>query len=253
MRTSPTTANVAAALLACDLHDPGKRRRADGAPSRHQYANLGDFLGDLREELGAHELLILQSVDHARTVIAPWTIVTKGNLIAQGDGPVAPLVTRILHSSGEWIETDTPCTVIHDPQDQGSALTYARRYAIFATLGITAVDAKQADAKARQDDDGQRVRDSRAGKGTPAGEAARKAAHDPGWDAERTKFCSALTAEGTSYDDVAAWLDAQGIGSPSTLGTDGRRAVYADVRRSGPRRVELDEWLGRRDADGGAA
>lgn len=240
MRTSDTTAAVTQALLACDLHDPGKRRRADGAPSRHNYANLGDFLADVREELHANGLILLQSVDHARTVTAPWTLVAKGTLLAQGVGPVAPIVTRVLHVSGEWVETDTPCTIIHDPQDQGSALTYARRYAIFATLGITAVDAKQADAKAkaqRDDDDGQRVRDSRAA--TPAAEGARKAAHHPSWESARAGFCATLS--GVTYDEVAAWCEAHGRPRPSHQ-TPEQRGKLAAYLASDEGRVRVTEW-----------
>jgi len=56
------------------------------------------------------------------------------------------LVTRILHSSGEWIESELPLKQQRDgAQAMGSALTYMRRYALSAMLCL-ATD---------EDDDGQ--------------------------------------------------------------------------------------------------
>ena len=58
-------------------------------------------------------------------------------------GPVVALTTRLIHASGEWIE-DTlimPIPVVgksNDAQAYGAALTYARRYALTAMLGIVA-------------------------------------------------------------------------------------------------------------------
>jgi hypothetical protein len=56
------------------------------------------------------------------------------------DGQPA-LVTLLVHSSGEWIET-TQLTRPGkgDPQGIGSALTYARRYALQAMTGVAADD-----------------------------------------------------------------------------------------------------------------
>lgn len=49
--------------------------------------------------------------------------------------------TVIMHSSGEWICGTYPLNAIkQDPQGQGSAMTYARRYALTAACGIYQVD-----------------------------------------------------------------------------------------------------------------
>ena len=43
------------------------------------------------------------------------------------------LETRLLHASGQWMNSATPVTPKDDtPQAMGSALTYARRYALTA-------------------------------------------------------------------------------------------------------------------------
>lgn len=47
--------------------------------------------------------------------------------------------TMVMHESGEWIEYDPICMkpVKNDPQAVGSAITYAKRYALSAIFGIT--------------------------------------------------------------------------------------------------------------------
>ena len=51
------------------------------------------------------------------------------------------VTTRIMHSSGEWIEGDCilPPTKA-DAQGYGSAITYAKRYGLQAMAGVPSVD-----------------------------------------------------------------------------------------------------------------
>ena len=53
------------------------------------------------------------------------------------------LNTVLAHSSGEWISSDWPVCPLEDlasPKRMGAALTYARRYALFALVGIAGED-----------------------------------------------------------------------------------------------------------------
>nr|WP_249810654.1 MULTISPECIES: ERF family protein [unclassified Bradyrhizobium] len=53
------------------------------------------------------------------------------------------LTTLLAHSSGEWISSDLPVCPGKDveaPHRMGAALTYARRYALFALVGIAGED-----------------------------------------------------------------------------------------------------------------
>src|SRR5262249_43207552 len=53
------------------------------------------------------------------------------------------LHTVLVHSSGEWMASEWPVCPVSDagsPQRMGSALTYARRYALFALVGIAGED-----------------------------------------------------------------------------------------------------------------
>ena len=53
------------------------------------------------------------------------------------------VTTTLAHSSGEWISSDWPVCSLEDmasPKRMGAALTYARRYALFALVGIAGED-----------------------------------------------------------------------------------------------------------------
>ena len=51
------------------------------------------------------------------------------------------LITRLCHSSGEWIEQEMSVPVQKpDAQGAGSALTYMRRYALAAFIGVVQAD-----------------------------------------------------------------------------------------------------------------
>jgi hypothetical protein len=60
-----------------------------------------------------------------------------------GDSGLIRLTTTLVHGSGEWIASDWPVCPITEtatPQRMGAALTYARRYALFALVGIAGED-----------------------------------------------------------------------------------------------------------------
>lgn len=48
------------------------------------------------------------------------------------------LTTRLMHKSGQWVESVHPLPATAKPQEFGSALTYARRYSLAAICGISA-------------------------------------------------------------------------------------------------------------------
>lgn len=57
------------------------------------------------------------------------------------------LTTILMHESGEWIESSYPLNPVkNDPQSFGSAITYARRYALGAVLGLSIDDDDDANA-----------------------------------------------------------------------------------------------------------
>lgn len=75
------------------------------------------------------------------------------------------LTTMLVHSSGEWISStsSTPVKDSTDPQKLGSAITYARRYALGAILSLN-ID---------EDDDGQKASTPTVAKSAPAQKQAK--------------------------------------------------------------------------------
>lgn len=87
-----------------------------------KYAPLGDILNTVRPVLAKHGLSVLQ---------AP-----------SGDGVNIHVITTLLHESGEWLEFPELILKADKPtaQGAGSAITYGRRYALSAILGISSED-----------------------------------------------------------------------------------------------------------------
>ena len=103
--------------------------------------------------------------------------------------------TLVMHESGEWIEYDPikmkPAK--NDPQSIGSAITYAKRYALSAIFGITS----------DQDDDGNEATQT---KKQPA-----KKASDPVVSVEQANFylkeiAKIATEKGKEDGSVAKWF-----------------------------------------------
>jgi ERF superfamily len=129
-RSSESVAALASALAKAqaELVNPEKSLTATIRSARpgegersFRYAPLASGLDIVRKTLGQHEIATLQT-----TAIDP----------AVG---MVNLTTMLAHASGEWIASDWPvCAVaeIANPHRMGAALTYARRYALFALVGI---------------------------------------------------------------------------------------------------------------------
>jgi hypothetical protein len=88
-----------------------------------RYAPLSSGLDIVRKSLGRHEIATIQS-----------TAIDK-------DAGLLRLTTVLAHSSGEWLSSEWPVCQIADatsPQRMGTALTYARRYALFTLVALLA-------------------------------------------------------------------------------------------------------------------
>jgi hypothetical protein len=133
-RSSETIGNISGALAKAqaELTNPEKSlvgiirspfpREADRT---FRYAPLSSGLDLIRKSLGRHEIATIQSTD----------IDKEAGLLR--------LTTILAHSSGEWISSEWPVCPISDvasAQRMGAAMTYARRYALFALVGIAGED-----------------------------------------------------------------------------------------------------------------
>src|SRR5450432_2423916 len=133
-RSSESVAGLATALAKAqiELINPEKSLTANIRSDRRgetnqffRYAPLSSGLDIIRKTLGRHEIAVMQ---------------TTASDTASG---MVNLTTLLAHTSGEWISSDWPVCPIADtatPHRMGAALTYARRYALFAMVGIVGDD-----------------------------------------------------------------------------------------------------------------
>src|ERR1700746_1546698 len=136
-RSSETIGTIAAALAKAQaqLVNPEKSLvgtiRSDqttsggGSERSFRYAPLSSGLDIVRKTLSQHEIATVQttSIDETAGIVR--------------------LSTVLAHASGEWIASDWPVCAISEtaaPHRMGTALTYARRYALFTLVGIAGED-----------------------------------------------------------------------------------------------------------------
>lgn len=114
-----------------EMDNPG----LDGKANYGTYPTLGGCLAAAKLALGKHNLAIMQMV------------------CAADDGQPDRLVTRVVHSSGSFIEdggVPLYCENKNNPQKMGSAITYARRYGLLAMIGCVGDDDDDAQAATPQ-------------------------------------------------------------------------------------------------------
>ena len=133
-RSSPSIGAIAAALAKAqgELSNPEKSLIATiqspfprEGDRTFRYASLASGLDIVRKNLSQHEIATVQTT-----------------AIDQASGQIR-LTTLLAHASGEWISSDWPVCPISEtaaPHRMGAALTYARRYALFALVGIAGED-----------------------------------------------------------------------------------------------------------------
>jgi hypothetical protein len=133
-RSSDTIGAIAAALAKAQgqLSNPEKSLTATvrspfprEGDRTFRYASLASGLDVVRKSLGQHEIATVQTT-----------------AIDQETGQIC-LTTLLAHASGEWISSDWPVCAASEtsaPHRMGAALTYARRYALFALVGIAGED-----------------------------------------------------------------------------------------------------------------
>lgn len=132
MKTSETITKIAEALLTAQKAISFAAKDAKNPHFKNTYADLPAVVNAVKPALNDAGIVFIQSG-------------------SPSDDGRLHLTTRLLHSSGEFLE-DTLVMPLpkQDPQGYGSAMTYARRYALAAIAGLY------------QDDD-----DGNAGSGVP--------------------------------------------------------------------------------------
>jgi ERF superfamily len=235
-RSSESVAALASALAKAqaELINPEKSLTATirtGRPGDREcsfrYAPLSTGLDIVRKTLGQHEIATLQTT-----------------AIDQTAGMVN-LTTTLAHASGEWIASDWPVCPIAEtanPQRMGAALTYARRYALFALVGIAGEDDLDApdlcdgplSAAERSMDDQSRMRTRTPGDGHARSGSAkweRAVIFDPEQSAALREKLLTQLGNITSADLAAAWAREALTAKNSLTAADAKLVEDAFERR----------------------
>lgn len=146
MITSENLAQISPALVKAQSEIKGITKNAQG--HGYKYITIDAILELVRPVLSTNGLCLIQNI--------------QGEL--NGETNLASCETRILHESGEWMQSDklvikpVPTASknnpnpVANPRDLGSAITYAKRYQLCGMLGINAdVDDDAAVASNKQD------------------------------------------------------------------------------------------------------
>lgn len=126
MTSSPELNELAAALSKAQAVMTGALKDAANPFYKSKYADLESVWHACRKPLTDNGLSVVQ----------------YGSVMAvDGCSFVPTIVTRLLHSSGQWMEGVTLVRAKDDTaQGMGSAITYARRYGLAAMVGVYQTD-----------------------------------------------------------------------------------------------------------------
>jgi len=123
MNKSESISNLAKALCKAQNEMGGAVKDAKNPFFKSNYADLTAVIKAIKEPFANNGLSYSQF---------PVT--------SEGGGGVG-VVTVLMHSSGEWLESEFYLPLAKkDPQGGGTAITYARRYALQAMAGIPTAD-----------------------------------------------------------------------------------------------------------------
>lgn len=114
METSPTIKEIASALKKFQSEVKAVTKDGNNPHFKSKFATLENIIETIRKPLSDNELSFSQ--------------------MPTGENELA---TIIMHTSGEWIRATAKMDLAkRDPQGQGSGITYMRRYALGAALGL---------------------------------------------------------------------------------------------------------------------
>ena len=144
MTTSESIHELATALAKAQGAIAGASKSSANPFFKSRYADLASVWDACRGPLSEHGISIVQSPNTeylGEPVPYEWTSKTGDTRYGVRVVCIVSVVTRLMHSSGQWIE-DRVSTMLPtgDPQSVGSAITYLRRYALQSFAGVAPED-----------------------------------------------------------------------------------------------------------------
>lgn len=119
---------LAAALVAAQGEFGAIPKESENPFFKSKYADLATIIKTTSPILSKHKLAVSQFISHRYNQYADRSV-----------GSEDTLTTYLLHESGQYISDVMRLHLVKDdPQGQGSAITYARRYSYMAVLGLVA-------------------------------------------------------------------------------------------------------------------
>jgi len=178
-------------------------KSSDNPFFKSRYADLYSTWQACREPLTSNGLSITQLPDDS------------------SDGYVG-IVTILMHTSGQWIKSKISTKLVKpDPQALGSAISYLRRYALQAIVGIsTADDDSESAMGAHRQDNG--------------GNGSDKKSTKPDKKVEKTKTFADIMATIKSLVGEEAYYDCLGVHgyehAPEITDRDIQTVIYTELR-----------------------
>ena len=215
MRTSEQIEEIAAALAKAQAEVKNPSFNRVNPHFKSKYADLGEVLSVVRPALSKHGIAIMQMTDVTDTGIV--------------------LHTRLTHLSGQWIEGVYPVSQLGTHQQMGAALTYAKRQALSAIVGVAGED----------DTDGEDTKDVSTTGVKPKATAQKKEVvtlpdeksaemlHKMADELENCKTKQDLQAWATKWRDVKAQLTPDHAKAITELWTDAQNQVNAAANGGG--------------------
>jgi len=142
MRTSESTDKIFPAYLKAKAAMGAVPKKGYNAHHKYNFSNLEDYAGVIEPQLAPNGLQVITSVHEV--------IHRDGNRVTLA------LALRLIHTSGQWIETDCIGEGV-DPQDKATykAITGGRKYGLACLFGlVTSDDPEKFDSAAKSNGNG---------------------------------------------------------------------------------------------------
>lgn len=186
MEHSEQVDQLAAALVKAQAVMGGAKKDSANPFFKSTYADLESVWDACREPLTSNGLAVVQTTDREDAGVV--------------------VVTTLLHNSGQWMRGRlTVRPVKDDPQGVGSCITYARRYALAAIVGVYQTDD---DAEAAHGRGAGGTKAARRPSGAAASTPAAPAKSAPGCitEAQAKRLYVRAKAAGHTAEALKAWL-----------------------------------------------
>ena len=203
LETSPTVGAIAAALAKAQGAMQGAKKEAVNPHFRSRYADLASVWEACRAPLAANELAVVQMLEPA------------------GTGGIS-LRSLLVHSSGEFFASRLYIP-LRDPSPQaiGSAITYARRYALAALVGVAA-----------EDDDGEEAQQRTVPAAPPANTQAPAAPGPRRTEAQAARDMEQLLREAQTFGDLEKkWARIEAMPFKDAIRAELRRTFEREAAR----------------------